>query len=170
MDAPPRGLKGNSRRGDVASSAGRAAYRKGTKFTSIGIGAVIFWETNPCSLFLLYFQRTATRPVPRMEEPVSTVSQTGRNLFRSRARAFPIIILNGPKCLRSLGCLGASLLPFICLKNLMDHFRLSKCSTNFTDSANVDVLIIHHSQVLERFIFSLKGRGEKRILSIDWIL
>lgn len=60
-----------------------AAYRKESKFTITAhrIGAVIFWETNPLLLFLLYFQRTATRPVPRMEK-------TGFHVLRQDETSF----------------------------------------------------------------------------------
>lgn len=104
------GLKGNWRRRrgrDVASSAGRCLsqgieiYDHGTPHRR---GNFLGDKSLAPFLALFSADRNETRPkdggnrFPR--------SQTGRNLFRSRARAFPIIILNGPKCLRSLhaGC------------------------------------------------------------------
>lgn len=124
MNAPRHGLKGNSRRGgDVASSAGRGLSQEETKFTSTAHRGN-FLEDKSLLLFLLYFQRTATRPVPRMEEPVSTFSDRTKPLSISSSRiadyhikwteVFAVIACRLHHC-----CFH--LFPYL-LKNLMDHF------------------------------------------------
>lgn len=106
--------------GETWRQAQDAAYRKETKFTITAhrIGAVIFWETNPCPFSCSISSGPQRDPSQGWRNRFPR-SQTGRNLFRSRARALPIIILNGPKCLRLLhaGCTTAvSIYSPICSK------------------------------------------------------
>lgn len=121
------GLKGNWRRRgrDVASSAGRGLsqgneiYDHGTPHRRGN-----FLGDKSLPLFLLYFQRTATRPVPRMEEPVSTFSDRTKPLSIPSSRiadyhikwteVFAVIACRLHHC-----CFH--LFPYL-LKNLMDHF------------------------------------------------
>lgn len=121
------GLKGNWRRRgrDVASSAerglsqGNEIYDHGTPHRRGN-----FLGDKSLPLFLLYFQRTATRPVPRMEEPVSTFSDRTKPLSIPSSRiadyhikwteVFAVIACRLHHC-----CFH--LFPYL-LKNLMDHF------------------------------------------------
>ena len=108
-------LEENSK-GESHNSSRIVGHRVKTKFTSAAARYITrqFSGDKSPRVFLLYFRtchvRRATRPKDR-ENRFSTFSDR-TSLFRSRARASPIIILNGPECLRSLGWERRTRFPF----------------------------------------------------------